>query len=78
MTQPPKLTISSTIKYDLDFYFGKPTTIRFIVNNEYENEIYCPKGWDRQSYVRTIADTLLMYDNVKTLHIVSISETIKN
>jgi hypothetical protein len=78
MTPMPKLTISDTIKNDLDFYFGKPTIVKFVVNNEYESEVHCPNGWDRKSFVRTIADALLLFDEVKTVHIVSISEKIIN
>jgi hypothetical protein len=74
----PKITFSITIKRDLDFYFGKPTIVKFIVNSEYENEIHCPKSWNRESFVRTLTDTLLMYNEVKTVHIVSISEKIIN
>jgi hypothetical protein len=78
MTTYPKLTISDTIKHDIDFYFGRPTIIKFIVNNEYESEVHCPNGWNRESFVRTIADALLLFNEVKTVHIVSITEKIIN
>lgn len=78
MKQLPKLTISDAIKHDLDFYFGKPTIVKFIVNDEYESELHCPNGWDRKSFVRTLADALLLFNEVKTVHIVSITEKIIN
>lgn len=66
------------IKHDLDFYFGKPTVIKFIVNDEFESEIHCPEGWNKQSFVRTLADALLLFNNVETIHILSVSEKILN
>lgn len=65
-----KLTFDKTIKKDIDFFIGKPTRIKLIINKLYEVEIVLNQDWDNDILVDAIKNSFLEFP--ETVHLVSI------